>query len=66
MKKYSDLTELEKIPHRIEIAKELALEDLKNGIDLKPILERCIEKEQYCGAEGIKLAIEEFEQLKSK
>jgi len=25
MKKYSDLTELEKIPHRIEIAKELRM-----------------------------------------
>lgn len=65
MKAYKDLTELEKIPHRIEMAKELALEDLKNGVDLESILKRCVEREYYCGAEGIKLAINEYKKLNS-
>jgi len=55
---YNNLTELEKIPYRVEIATVLALEELQKGTDLKPVLKRCIEKEQYCGAEGIKRALQ--------
>ena len=54
---YNKLSELEKIPYRVEIATVLALEEIQKGTDLKPILKRCIEKEQYCGAEGIKRAL---------
>lgn len=55
---YNKLTEMERIPYRIEIATVLALEELQKGTDLKPVLKRCIEKEQYCGAEGIKRALQ--------
>lgn len=54
---YNNLSELEKIPYRIEIATVLALEEIQRGTDLKPVLKRCIEKQQYCGAEGINRAL---------
>lgn len=54
---YNNLSEREKIPYRIEIATVVALEEIQKGTDLKPVLKRCIQKEQYCGAEGIKRAL---------
>ena len=56
--KYSDLSELEKIPLRINMAEKLALEYLHKGIDLSGDLKWCIDNEQYCGAEGIRRALE--------
>ncbi len=55
---YNNLSEREKIPYRIEIATVLALEEIQKGTDLKPVLQRCIEKQHYCGAEGIKRALQ--------
>lgn len=60
MKTYLELSEIEKIPIRIERAKEIALKDLRSGVDLNESLDWCIINEQYCGAEGIKRAIEEY------
>jgi len=59
-KEYQSLTELERIPYRIATAKRLALRDLHSGVNMDRILKGCIEKEYYCGAEGIKQAIQEF------
>lgn len=59
-KKYYELTEIEKIPLRIQRAKELAIIDLTNGVDLNCSLNWCIENEQYCAAEGIKQALKQF------
>jgi len=55
---YNKLSELEKIPYRIEVATVLALEEIQKGTDLKPVLKRCIKKQYYCGAEGIKRALQ--------
>lgn len=55
---YSKLPDSEKRKLRIERAEIMALEDIANGFDINYILKRCVERELYCGAEGIKRAIE--------
>ena len=55
---YTSLTELEKIPLRVMQAEILALKELSVGGDLDAFLSSCVEKERYCGAEGIKKAKE--------
>ncbi len=56
---YNSLSEKEKIPLRIKLAKELALEDLAKGIDLSKTLKELVEEESFCGAEGIRQALAE-------
>lgn len=58
---YKDLTELEKIPLRIEMAEKIAKEELANGVDLRPILESLVKEESYCGAEGIRRVLTDKE-----
>ena len=53
------LNKYDKIRLRIALAKEIALEMHNEGDDLNEILEICIKKEHYCGAEGVRLVIEE-------
>lgn len=55
---YSSLSEREKIPFRIQMAEIRALEAIRNGVDLNPILKQLIEDESFCGAEGIRRALE--------
>ena len=52
------LTEKEKIPFRVVQGEILALDDYLKGADLNIILNKSIEKEYYCSAEGIKLALD--------
>lgn len=54
---YKDLTEQQKIPLRVKMAEKIAEEEIKKGIDLKPIIDKLVEEENYCGAEGIKRAL---------
>jgi hypothetical protein len=55
---YNELSELEKIPFRVQQAEILALEEfIKNG-NLSNYLEVSVKYENYCGAEGIKKAKE--------
>lgn len=56
---YNLLTEKEKIPLRIKLAKELALKDLAKGIDLTKTLKELVKEESFCGAEGIRQAMAE-------
>lgn len=53
---YRELSELEKIPLRVHMAEIEALKDYMCGRDLDEELDRCIEREYYCYAEGIKRA----------
>lgn len=55
---YNQLPEKAKIPLRIEQAEIDALEDLFAGRDLQKSLEWCVAGEHYCGAEGVKRAME--------
>lgn len=55
---YKDLSETEKIPFRVMQAELEALKELKIGTDLNKWLDDCVEKEYYCGAEGIKRILE--------
>ncbi len=55
---YRDLTELEKIPLRVLQAEKTALLEIKEKADLRNYLKECVENEWYCGAEGIKRALE--------
>ena len=64
MTPYSQLTEREKIPLRIRTAKAFALTELKNGTSteqMRRIMAQLVAIENYCGAEGIRRAIEDFE-----
>lgn len=51
---YAGLSELEKIPLRIDMAEIQAMKELMFGNDLDEILSTCVDKEYYCMAEGIK------------
>ena len=46
------------ITHRINQAVILAKEDLAKGVDLRPIMLKLIEQENYSGAEGIRRVLE--------
>ncbi len=55
---YGELPELVKITFRVARAKILAIEESNKGTGLLLCLNLCVESENYCGAEGIKQAIE--------
>jgi len=58
--KYNSLSEKEKIPLKIKLAKKTALEELAKGVDLNQTLKELVEGENFCGAEGIRQALLEF------
>ena len=53
---YKDLSEAEKIPLRVKAAEIQALKEFIFGENLELLLDQCVEKEEFCGAEGIKKA----------
>jgi len=55
---YRDLSEKEKIPFRVMQAEMTALKEALKGTNLDEALESCIANEEYCGAEGVKRAIQ--------
>ena len=57
-KQYTDLTEFERISFRSIQAQIVALEDFIKGEDIRSYLKICVNEEHYCGAEGVKNAIE--------
>lgn len=65
---YRELTELEKIPFRCMAAEILVLEEVlsKGDTDFDEWICRHIDKENYCGAEGIKRAKEWLNNHQSK
>jgi len=51
-------SEMDLITSRINLAVILAKEHKAKGIDLKPIMQKLIEEENYSGAEGIRRVLE--------